>query len=116
MLRVSKKKRRIHSAAFKEAAVAKMKGCDSVVGLAQKLGVNWRLVYRWRHQAESRARIAEQSGLEQLVAKLEAELTSVKTALADKVMEADFFEQALQRYEAHRQKHGGVASTTRSGK
>lgn len=116
MPRVSKKKRRIHSAAFKETAVAKMKGCKSVVELAQKLGVNWRLLYRWRDQAESKARSAEQSTTEQRVASLEAELTRVKVAYADKALESDFFEKALQRFEAHRQKDGGVASTTRSGK
>jgi hypothetical protein len=46
---------------------------------------------------------------------LEGEVATLKTALAEKVLEADFFERALQRVEAHRQRNGGVASTTRSG-
>jgi len=116
MPRVLKRRRRIHSASFKEAAVARMKGCDSVVGLAQELGVNWRLLYHWKDRAESKARAAEQSAAELRVALLEAEVTRLKSALADKVLEADFFESALQKVEAHRQGTGGVASTTRSGK
>jgi len=116
MPRVFKKQRRIHSAKFKEAAVARMKGCDSVVGLAQELGVNWRLLYRWKDQAERRACSLEQSAAERRVTVLEGEVATLKTALAEKVLEADFFERALQRVEAHRQQSGGVASTTKSGK
>jgi transposase-like protein len=116
MPRVLKKPRRIHSAKFKEAAVARMKSCDSVVGLAQELGVNWRLLYRWKDQAERRARGLAQSAAERRVTVLEGEVATLKTALAEKVLEADFFERALQRVEAYRQQSGGVASTTKSGK
>ena len=116
MPRVLKKQRRIHSAKFKEAALARMKGCDSVVGLAKELGVNWRLLYRWKDQAERQARALQQSAAERRVTALEGEVGKLKTALAEKVLEADFFERALQRVEAYRQQSGGVASTTRSGK
>jgi transposase-like protein len=116
MPRVFKKQRRIHSAKFKEAAVARMKGCDSVVGLAQELGVNWRLLYRWKDQSERQARALQRSAAKRRVTILEGEVARLKTALAEKVLEADFFERALQKVEAYRQQSGGVASTTKSGK
>jgi len=112
MSRVFKKQRRIHSAKCKEAAVARMRVCDSVVGLAQELGVNWRLLYRWKDQA----RTLQQSAAERRVTILEREVATLKTALAEKVLEADFFERALQKVAAYRQHSGGVASTTKSGK
>jgi transposase-like protein len=99
-----KKKRRKFTDEFKAKAVARMQGCDSVVGLAQELGINWSLLYKWKARLEKAAVRSRERELEE-------ELTTVQIALARKIVEADFFKRALQKVEAHRQ-GGGVASTT----
>jgi len=102
-----KKKRRKFTGDFKAKAVARMEECDSVVGLARELGITWSLLYKWKaqiHQAAIASRELE----------LEEELKMVKLALAEKVLEVDFFKSALRRVEARRQV-GRVTSTTRSG-
>jgi transposase-like protein len=116
MPRVLKAKRRVHSEAFKKKALARMKTCDSVVGLAKELEINWRLLYHWRDKAERKARAAEEGEVEQRIAAMEKEIQQLKISLGEKVQEADFFESALQKVEALRQNAGGRASTTRSGK
>lgn len=109
---------RRHSPEFKAAAVEKMKGCDSVVSLSRKLRVHWRLLYRWKAAAEAAEAAHQQNAPEQREAALREEIIQLKTALADKVMEVDFFRGALRKIETLRQKpvpSGGEASTTRSG-
>jgi transposase-like protein len=108
------KKRRVYSAEFKTAAVARMQGCDSVVGLAKELGVCWSVLYQWK---DKQGKAAQVEALREKA--LQEEIATLKSALADKVLEVDFFRGALQKVAAQRQRqpaHGGVASTTRSGK
>lgn len=113
------KKRGVYSTEFKTAAVARMQNCDSVVGLAKELGVCWSLLYQWKDKQAKAAR-AEQEQAEAAREKaLQEEIATLKSALADKALEVDFFRGALQRVEAQAQRQsprGGVASTTRSGK
>src|SRR5215510_5832618 len=102
-----KKKRRKFTDSFKAKAVARMEECDSVVGLARELGITWSLLYKWKAHFQ-RVAIASRER------ELKEELQTVKLALAQKTLEADFFKGALQRVEARRQ-GGRVTSTTRSG-
>lgn len=119
MARVMKRKRRVHSPEFKAAAVARMRDCDSVVGLAKELGVCWSVLYQWRDK-QAKAAVAQQEQAQGLRDKaLQEEIATLKSALADKTLEVDFFRGALQRIAEQRQRQqprGGVASTTRSGK
>ena len=114
-----KKKRRRFSAAFKAAAIEKMKRCDNVVALGRQLKIHWRQLYTWQEAAEKAAAAAEKNTAEQREAALRSENAKLKAALADKTLEVDFFKGALQKIEALRQKHGpkgGEAFTTKSGK
>lgn len=114
-----KKGPRRHSAEFKAAALAKMKGCESVVALSRELKVHWRMLYRWKSQEEATEAARRQSEPEQREAALREEITALKVALADKALEIDFFKGALRNIETLRRdsaRKGGEASTTRSGK
>jgi transposase-like protein len=101
-----------YTAEFKRSAVERMQHCDSVTGLARELGICWSSLYEWRNQL--RTPVAPK-GVQREEA-LKEEVRVLKLALADKTLEVDFFKGALQKVEARRQKTGGVASTTRSGK
>jgi transposase-like protein len=116
MSRVSKKGRRIHSPAFKAAALERMKHCDSVVGLAQELRVNWRLLYRWREQAAKSAERAKHTAAEERIQQVQAEVTKLKLALAEQVQQTDFFAGALRKLEARRPITAGAEFTSKSGK
>jgi transposase-like protein len=99
-----KKKRRKFTDEFKVKAVARMQGGrQSVVDLAEDLGIHWSLLYKWRDALEEAA-------VQSRERELEEELKRVKLALAQKTLEADFFKRALQKVETHRQP-GGVTST-----
>ena len=112
---MSKTKRREYTAEFKAEAVARMRHCKSVVGLARELGICWSLLYRWRDHLQNESR--PHRGVEQKkAAAAERELAELRAALATKTLEVDFFRGALQKIEARRQKPGGVAFTTKSGK
>jgi transposase len=118
--RVAKNKRpRRYSAEFKAAAVERMKSCDSVVGLSLELKVHWRLLYHWKEAAEAAAAARMRQGPEYREAVLLKQISQLKMALADRAMEVDFFKGALRKIEALRQKrerNGGEAFTTKSGK
>jgi transposase-like protein len=98
-------------------AVERLKECDNIVALSKELGVQRRLLYKWREQlepiddGEGPAGSAKERELRQLVVEL-------KRLVADKTLEADFFRGALQKVEARRQnsgKTGEKASTPKSG-
>jgi transposase-like protein len=113
------KKRQVYSAEFKAAAVARMQSCDSVVGLAKELGVCWSMLYQWKDKQAKAARAQQEHAEASREKALQEEIAALKSALADKVLEVDFFRGALQRVAAQAQRQpprGGVASTTRSGK
>ena len=113
---MSQKKRREYPAEFKAKAVARMKSCNSVVGLARELGICWSLLYKWRDQLQQESASQGASEQEHAAAAAEKELAELRAALATKTLEVDFFKGALQKIEARRQKPGGVAFTTKSGK
>ena len=115
--KTSKKKRQKYSQEFKETAVARMQHCDSVVGLARELGICWSLLYRWKGQVQFSTGVVHGGREPQgQIQALQEEVTALKVALGTKTLEVEFFRSALQKVEARRQKAGGVASTTKSGK
>jgi transposase-like protein len=106
-----------HPLEFRQMAVERMKRCENIVALSEELGVSRRLLYRWRHQldpVEGRQEPPE-SPRESTLRK---ENHQLKRVLAEKTLEVDFFQGALQKIEARRQKSGDFGastSTTRSG-
>lgn len=41
-----------YSREFRQQAVQRMKGCNSILGLSRELGIHRRLLYNWREAAE----------------------------------------------------------------
>jgi transposase-like protein len=109
-LQVGKKRVGRYPQEFRELAVERMKSCDNIAALAQELGVHRTALYQWRDQLGPREQVPQ--------SRLERENQILKQVLADKTLEADFFEGALQKVEARRQGNGSTgetASTTKSG-
>jgi transposase-like protein len=82
------------------------------------LGVHRSLLYRWRDQFAALEATAGKKGLreEPEEARLCRENSQLKQALAEKILEVDFFKGALQKVAARRQQSAGArASTTKSG-
>jgi transposase-like protein len=96
-------------------AVERWRTCSRVGRLCEELGINRRTLFTWRKEAgakkeERPPRVGTET--------VEAENRRLKRALAEKVLEVDFFKGALQKVEARRQPNtssGAKASTTRSG-
>ena len=104
---------------FKQQAVAGLARCESVVGWARELGINWRLLYRWRDQQQAMEEAAGKSQSDEKIHALEAEVAQLQAALSTKVLEVDFLKGALQKIEARRRSSaasGVEAFTTKSGK
>jgi len=103
--------------AFRERAVERMKTSKNVKALAKELGVHRTVLYQWRDQlgaatGSERRQRAEESALER-------ENRELKEALAEKMLEVDFFKSALQKVEARRQSNkpaGETASTNKCAK
>jgi transposase-like protein len=103
-------------------AVERMKSCNKITALAKELGIERRLLYWWREEAEG-------GGSKEGAPKGEArqrrpglergpEIDELKRLLAEKALEADFFKGALQKIAARRRnntKSGETASSTKSG-
>ena len=108
---------RKHSKAFREMAVKRMRNGENVRALAAELGVHRRLLYKWREGLDPAwrdrlGRPAPRKGPPQ-------EIRELKQALAERMLEVDFFKGALQKIEARRQRStnsGETASTTKSGR
>ena len=107
-----------HPLAFRQMAVERMKRCENIVALSEELGVSRRLLYRWRHQLDPVDGGQEPPPESPRESTLRKENHQLKRALAEKMLEVDFFKGALQKIEARRQKKdnsGARTSTTRSG-
>jgi transposase-like protein len=119
MARMAKWRR--HTLEFKRQVVEQMKTCQNIHELARKLKVQRKLLYTWKYQLEGRPepRHANLSTTteERSDKKLRGEIAKLKSSLADKTLEIDFFRSALLKVEADRQamQSGGAASTTSSG-
>ena len=103
--------RKNYTEEFRRLAVARMKTCRDVVGLARELGVRRNLLYKWRARLQGPSEPAEVRRLS-----LEEENRQLKQMLAERELEVDFFKGALQKIRARRQSNGrsgGTASTPR---
>jgi transposase-like protein len=117
------RKWRRHSVEFKRQVVERMKTCGNIEALARELKLERKLLYTWKWQFEGRpeprhANLATSSE-ERKDKQLRDEITKLKSALAQKTLEVDFFKHALLRVKEQRQKDdesGGSASTTSSSR
>lgn len=114
---------RRHTIEFKKQAVEKMRTCENINDLARELQIQRKLLYTWKYQFEGRpeprhanfATTAEERKDKRLV----DEITKLKSALADKTLENDFFKTALHTIKEGRQQNtatGTSASTKPSSR
>ena len=105
------------SEAFRAQAVGRLRESDNVVALCRELGISRQLLYQWRDRLD-----AEQGKLDPAVVterQLRHEIVKLKLALAEKTVQVDFLQGALEKIEALRRGSsgsGGTASTSKSGK
>jgi transposase len=100
-------------------AVERWKTCDNIVELSQELGVHRRLLYKWRDQFDPFDPGEEPPPGNSRESTLRKEIDQLRRVLVDKTLELDFFNGALQKVEARRQKSGisgERASRTKSKK
>jgi transposase-like protein len=98
-------------------AVERMKDCPSVSALAKELGIDRSNLYEWQRQLEQASEPSAR--VTSPVRELRQQVRELQRLLAEKTLEVDFFNGALQKVEARRQSSkgsGGTASTTRFGK
>jgi len=94
-----------------------MKDCPSVSALAKELGIDRSNLYEWQRQLEQASEPSAR--VTSPVRELRQQVRELQRLLAEKTLEVDFFNGALQKVEARRQSSkgsGGTASTTRFGK
>jgi transposase-like protein len=114
---------RRHTVEFKRQVVERMKTCENIGALARELDLERKLLYTWKYQFEGRpepryanlAKTAEERKDKQL----REEIAKLKSALADKTLENDFFRSALLSIKEGRRQSiepGASASTTPSGR
>jgi transposase-like protein len=114
---------RRHTIEFKRQAVERMRTCKNIHALARELKIQRKLLYTWRYQLEGRpeprhANLAT-TAEERKDKQLRDEITKLKSALAEKGLEIDFFKLALLKIQERRQRSdetGGSASTTSSSR
>lgn len=119
MARMAKWRR--HTVEFKRQAVERMKTSENIHALARERKVERKLLYTWKYQLEGRpvprnANLAT-TAEERKDKQLREEITKLKSALAEKTLETDFFRLALLKIKERRQQSdeaGGSASTTSS--
>jgi len=117
----SMRKWRRHTVEFKRQAVERMKTCENIEALARELKIERKLLYTWKWQFEGRpeprhANLAT-TAEERKDKQQREEIATLKSALAEKTLENDFFRSALLRVKEARQKSttpGASASTTTS--
>lgn len=110
------KKWRRHTVEFKRQVVERMKTCENIHVLARELKIERKLLYTWKYQFEGRpeprhanlAKTAEERKDKQL----RDEITKLKTALAERALENDFFKSALLKIKGRRQSTAAGASAS----
>jgi hypothetical protein len=108
---------------FKRQVVERMKTCENIEALARELKIQRKLLYTWKYQFEGRPEprhanlgIAAEDRKEK---PLLDQITKLKSALAEKALENDFFKSALLRIKEGRQRStatGASASTAPSSR
>jgi transposase-like protein len=114
---------RRHTEEFKRQVVERMKTCANIEALARELKLQRKLLYTWKYQLEGRpeprrANLAT-TAEERKDKQLRDEIAKLKSALAEKTLEIDFFKRALLTIKGRRQQRdetGGSASTKPSGR
>ena len=97
-LRVAKRRVGRYPQAFRKMAVERLKGCDNVLALARELGIHHRLLYKWRDRLEPKddgeapPAKGEAPPANRKERELRLQVTHLKRLVADKTLEADFFE------------------------
>lgn len=116
-----KAKWRRHTVEFKRQAVERMKTCENIHSLARELKLERKLLYTWKYQFEGRPEPRHANlgttAEERKDKQLREEIARLKLALADKLLENDFFASALRRIREGRQNNtssGATASTPKS--
>ena len=111
---------RRHTVEFKRQVVERMKACENIQSLARELKLERKLLYTWKYQLEGRpeprhANLAT-TAEERKDKQLRDEIAKLKSALADKALENDFFESALLKIKEGRQPRTetGASASTRS--
>jgi transposase-like protein len=114
---------RRHTVEFKRQVVERMKTCENIHALARELKIERKLLYTWKYQFEGRPEprhanlgITAEDRKEK---QHREEIVKLKSALADKTLEIDFFKSALLRVKEARQPSTGTgasASTTSSSR
>src|SRR5437870_9433082 len=98
---------RRHTVEFKRQAVERMKTCENIGALARELKIERKLLYTWKYQSEGRPEPRRanlgMTAEERKEKQLREEITKLKTALADKTLENDFFRSALLKVKERRQ-------------
>ena len=111
---------RRHTMEFKRQAVERMKTCENIRALARELKVQQKLLYTWKYQFQGRPEPRHANwgmGAEDRKEKqLRDEITRLKSALAEKTLENDFFKSALLRVKEGRPPStaSGASASTRS--
>ena len=120
---VKKAKSRRHTLEFKRQVVERMKSCQNIHELARELKIQRKLLYTWKYQLEGRPEPKHANlGIpaeDRKEKQHHEEIAKLKSALADKTLENDFFRSALLKVEEGRQRSmetGAAASTTSSSR
>ena len=119
-----RKKRRSFTRDFKLSVLARMAETPSIVGLAEELGIERRLLYCWRDQyaaggSENLRRAGRPSGASsaernrpgepavQPVPDAQQRIAELERRIGQQQLEADFFRAALQQVRGRRRPNGG---------
>jgi transposase-like protein len=114
---------RRHTEEFKREVVERMKTCENIEALARELKLQRKLLYTWKYQFEGRPEPRHanlgSTAEDRKDKQLREEIAKLKSALADKTLENDFFRSALLKIKEGRQQNiaaGATASTTSSSR
>ncbi len=128
--RVSRKRRRSFTQAFKLAAVQRMASTESIVGLADDLGVQRRLLYSWRDHLRTggsaalrragRPSRADVAAIEAPIAPADVSdpaeagrrIEELERKIGQQQLELDFFRAALRHVRERRPTKGVPGETT----
>ncbi len=94
-----------HPNEFRRMAVERFNSCENIVALAKELGIQRRLLYKWRDQFEAVGSGEEPPPENSREARLRKELSQLKRLLAEKALQVDFFRGA-------RSTNGGAETRT----
>jgi transposase-like protein len=110
---------RRHTVEFKRQVVERMKTCENIHSLARELKLERKLLYTWKYQFEGRPEPRHANlgttAEERKDKQLRDEITKLKSALAERVVENDFFKSALLKIKEGRRQStaAGASASTR---